>query len=306
MYDNIPKISILVITYNQEKVIGRAIDSVLCQKEYVHEIIIGEDCSTDNTRNIVKEYAEKFPKLIKPIYNEQNLGIFGNMENLYDKPTGDVVFLLAGDDEFCNGLFISAIRLIEDKKINYRNESFCFYFDFKEINNNGHETVFSNEMINNNFNPVSLKLRGLINNRSCGFSSKILNKFSPVPKDIGIYADLILDIQLQKYSTHNYYFPFIGSIYYTDIGIAKNTSKQEHYKSLIKACDEIERIIPLNKRDKNYNKFRKEFSDFNITPSLRQFFKVAYYYFNSIQYRYGIRGLKINKTFSIMRRLFLF
>ena len=52
------KLSVFVVTYNQEEFIKRALDSVLMQKvSFNYEIIIGEDCSTDSTPQICDEYA---------------------------------------------------------------------------------------------------------------------------------------------------------------------------------------------------------------------------------------------------------
>ena len=83
---NEPIVSILMPTYNQEKYVGQAIESVLNQnfdKNYV--IIIGDDCSTDNTRTICEKYQNKYPEAIKLIFNESNLGIVKNYQNLFNQ-----------------------------------------------------------------------------------------------------------------------------------------------------------------------------------------------------------------------------
>ena len=55
-------LSIYVPTYNHEKYIARALDSILMQKtDYAYEVLVGEDASTDNTRAILKEYEKKYP-----------------------------------------------------------------------------------------------------------------------------------------------------------------------------------------------------------------------------------------------------
>ena len=56
-------LSIYVPTYNHEKYIARALDSILMQKtDYAYEVLVGEDASTDNTRAILKEYEKKLWK----------------------------------------------------------------------------------------------------------------------------------------------------------------------------------------------------------------------------------------------------
>lgn len=58
-----PKASILIITYNQEDSIGRAIESVLAQDcPYSYEIVIGDDASTDGTRAICEDYSIRYPE----------------------------------------------------------------------------------------------------------------------------------------------------------------------------------------------------------------------------------------------------
>ena len=98
-----PRHTIIVITFNQEGLIGRALDSILNQKEFIYEIIIFDDCSTDKTWMVIQEYKNKYPSIIKPFRNPINLGIFGNIESTWAKASGDIIWYLSGDDEFCNG-----------------------------------------------------------------------------------------------------------------------------------------------------------------------------------------------------------
>ena len=68
-----PLVSIAVITYNQQESLPKTLDSLLAQKvDFPYEIVVGEDCSTDNTREVLKGYVERYPDIIKPIYNETN------------------------------------------------------------------------------------------------------------------------------------------------------------------------------------------------------------------------------------------
>lgn len=66
-------VSINCITYNHEKYIAEAIESFLMQKtNFKYEILIHDDASTDRTAQIIREYEEKYPDLIKPIYQTEN------------------------------------------------------------------------------------------------------------------------------------------------------------------------------------------------------------------------------------------
>ena len=67
-------LSICVITYNHEKYISKALDSILMQKtNYSFEVLIADDCSTDNTPNILKEYEERYPAFFQIIYRKKNM-----------------------------------------------------------------------------------------------------------------------------------------------------------------------------------------------------------------------------------------
>lgn len=95
-----PLVSVIVITYNQENVLHKALDSILMQETiYSYEIIVGDDCSTDNTCKVLEEYAKKYPQ-IRPIYNEKNLGILGNIKNVLSHVRGKYISGCAGDDQW--------------------------------------------------------------------------------------------------------------------------------------------------------------------------------------------------------------
>lgn len=76
-------VSITMISYNHEPYIRQCLDSILSQKvNFRYEVIIGEDCSPDNSRAILKEYEEKYPDIFVMLYNERNLGVSQNSANV--------------------------------------------------------------------------------------------------------------------------------------------------------------------------------------------------------------------------------
>jgi len=94
-----PLVSILMITFNQEKFIAQAIESVLMQRvNFKYEIVIGEDCSTDRTRDIVLEYQEKYSDRIKLLLQGKNAGMHKNFVDTYYACMGKYIALLEGDD----------------------------------------------------------------------------------------------------------------------------------------------------------------------------------------------------------------
>lgn len=92
-------LSIHLITYNNEKYIEETLQSILKQKvNFNFEIVIGDDCSTDNTLKIITSYQKKHPSLFKIKKNETQLGILKNFKTTLDRCQGKYVFDLAGDD----------------------------------------------------------------------------------------------------------------------------------------------------------------------------------------------------------------
>ena len=95
-------VSVLCATYNQEKYIRQALESFVMQKtNFPFEVIVNDDASTDKTPEIIKEYAEKYPNIIKPIYQKENQyskGISIIMECCYPKAKGKYLAWCEGDD----------------------------------------------------------------------------------------------------------------------------------------------------------------------------------------------------------------
>ena len=100
-----PLVSVFMITYNHEKYIAQAIESALMQKtDFNYEIVIGEDCSTDRPREIVVDYANRYPEIIKPILHENNVGAKANSESVRKACIGKYVAILEGDDYWIDPL----------------------------------------------------------------------------------------------------------------------------------------------------------------------------------------------------------
>ena len=98
-------VSIVSITYNHEKYIAQAIDSFLMQEtNFDFEIIIGEDCSTDNTLEIIKEYKAKHPDKIELITSENNVGMMPNFIRTLEACKGKYIALCEGDDYWTDPL----------------------------------------------------------------------------------------------------------------------------------------------------------------------------------------------------------
>jgi glycosyltransferase involved in cell wall biosynthesis len=94
------KISVVITSFNQSKYLIEAIESVIHQTSRAHEIIVADDCSSDGSVDVIKNYMQKYPDLVIGVFNEKNRGIPQNRNSGLGKVTGDFVFILDGDDRF--------------------------------------------------------------------------------------------------------------------------------------------------------------------------------------------------------------
>ena len=107
-----PKVSIIIACFNNEATIKSALESALAQDYPNFEIIVNDDCSTDNTVEIVAKYLGD--ARIKFSANLKNLGVYGNFDKcIRQLATGEYFTMVNGDDFFINKHFISqAVNLV--------------------------------------------------------------------------------------------------------------------------------------------------------------------------------------------------
>lgn len=98
-----PLVSVLMITYNHGPYLADAIEGVIAQQtDFPIELLIGEDCSTDNTREVALDYQRRYPQLIRVIYSEKNVGAALNFKRIVVESRGEYAALCEGDDWWCN------------------------------------------------------------------------------------------------------------------------------------------------------------------------------------------------------------
>lgn len=97
-----PLVSIVCITYNHEPYIRDALNGFLMQKtDYPFEVLIHDDASIDNTADIIRDFEQRYPNIIKPIYqteNQYSKGIKISPTFNFPRAQGDYIALCEGDD----------------------------------------------------------------------------------------------------------------------------------------------------------------------------------------------------------------
>lgn len=117
MFDEDLMFSVEMTTYNQKDYVGKALQSILDQKHnYKYEILVSDDCSTDGTQEIIKSFHEKYPDIIKPVYNKKNLGAMPNYYTNINRVKGKYLMGCAGDDFWLPGKVESQIQFLENNK----------------------------------------------------------------------------------------------------------------------------------------------------------------------------------------------
>jgi glycosyltransferase involved in cell wall biosynthesis len=94
----LPLVSVTIVTYNQKEYLKEAIESVLAQTYENLEIIVADDCSTDGSQALAKEYQNRYPGKFVLKFARKNMGVTANCNEAHNICTGKYVAWFAGDD----------------------------------------------------------------------------------------------------------------------------------------------------------------------------------------------------------------
>lgn len=287
------KITVFVITYNQEDVINRAMDSILSQKEWgLYQVIIGDDCSKDRTYDILLDYQKQYPGIVRPIRNEKNMGIYGNLQNLLNyRDDSDLYLLCSGDDALCEGFFKAVQELIVSKNISL-DEKIGIYSDWKAIDPMGKETIKKHNIVLKKYRLWGLQMRGIIGTRSLLYSKKVIDSFRPVILDRGLrLSESLFDSQPARIIEKAYYIPKVTSIYYTGIGVSTSLSNTGYAttQNIEKWEYLLNNQIVQIRNDKYYAKYQIARSRFIINPCMKYWAIVSWFHFWGL-YPFSLKG----------------
>lgn len=98
-----PLVSVYMLAYRHERFIAEAIEGVVSQQcDFSFELIIGEDCSPDRTRQIAIDYQKRYPHIIRILTSERNVGAYANARRCQLATRGRFVAICEGDDYWHN------------------------------------------------------------------------------------------------------------------------------------------------------------------------------------------------------------
>jgi len=218
------RVSIFMLTYNQEQFIAQTIESVLMQKtNFSYQLVIGEDCSTDATRSICKSYAQQFPekiKLLAPL--EKNIGLIANYMRTIKECNGKYIAICDGDD-----YWIDEYKLQKQVDFLENNPDFSMVYTrvrklfpngaFKESVVNPKKTTSIDDLISDNYIPSVTALFKNIQNHQNQLPDWILN----FP-----YGDWPTYLWTIRNGGKIHFLDEVTAVYRMDIGVSSNITKK--------------------------------------------------------------------------------
>lgn len=228
------KHSVIIITYNQEMYISTCIESILQQSVIPYELIISDDCSTDNTWDIIMEYQKRFPQIIKIYRNEQNIGINPHLNKIKQYPTGDIVNVVAGDDMLPEGILYKYSEFIKKNNL-FVNIPFMIYTNSFLLSPDGTIREVSN-YINRKHTPLDLTCFHAMYIWETGMSIELFKKTADIRTDIGYQADWLYHIDRTLECERYFYIDEPGYIYRENVGVTVSSHITALAESRYKVC----------------------------------------------------------------------
>ncbi|KQT17873.1 hypothetical protein ASG31_03805 [Chryseobacterium sp. Leaf404] len=123
-----PVVSIFCMVYNHEKFLKQTLDGFLMQNTNFNTlIVIGEDCSTDNSRKVLLDYSNKYPGKFKILLHDKNIGANANQQIILENCRGKYVAMCEGDDYWTDPLKLQ-------KQIDFLEENSQYVMCFHKVN----------------------------------------------------------------------------------------------------------------------------------------------------------------------------
>lgn len=271
--------SILLITYRQENMISGCLDSILSQSVMPYEIVIADDHSPDNTWQIIQEYAQKYPSIIRAYRNDTNLGLFANFNKLIKQPQGDFVNIVAGDDFLPAGILEKYNEFIEHNALDCQ-DAFIIHTNSEVLKPDG-KKIFKDNSTNFQPNMFEVGAFHCFWGWDTGMSIGLVKKLGYAREDAGYQADLLWHMEKNALADNHYFLNEVGYIYRANVGVSVATDHKEHLRSK----REVIELIYSEFQDRITPKMRKyfEFDDtwmvYNAEPSFKTYCNFVYHYF---------------------------
>lgn len=259
--ENNLKVSVIIPNYNYAKYLKKRVKIIEKQTYPIYELIILDDCSTDNSREVIEKLSKKYK--IKKIFNDQNSGcVFKQWQKGIENATGDLIWIAEADDQADKKFLEKMVPCFEDKDV------ILAFADSKQINTRGrvirktykdladeyHIGRYNNSYVNDGIDEITnhLIIKNYIYNASGtlirkGNYHKILNECTKfkLAGDWYFYVSLLEKGKVAYISdTLNYHRIHTSSV-------TKTTKKQLHYDEVTSIQDNIMKKFKVTKKAKD-------------------------------------------------------
>jgi len=267
---NKPTHCVVMVTYNHEKWIRMALESIFDNTVLPNKVIICDDCSTDATWGTVLEFKSKYSDIIDCYRNEKNLGIFQNINKSYVlgiESGCDIISDLSGDDYLKKGLFEELNRVVFENNIDVYNDKFIIVTNTEELYPDGQKKTVDNYHLRKETDLTYYRVLGKLSYREIGLSRNVLKDIPLYRYDLGLMADLLFCMSYEQKCNKFYFTPFVSTGYRVNIG----TVSKERKEVLKKSRFEVEKIVlqqfELSNRTKKHLKHSICMYEYNLAVS---------------------------------------
>lgn len=252
------KVSVIIPNYNYAKYLKKRVKVIEKQTYPIYELIVLDDCSTDNSREVIDKLAKKYN--IKTIYNEKNSGcVFKQWQKGIEAATGDLIWIAEADDQADKKFLEKMVPCFEDKKV------ILAFSDSKQINTRGrvirktykdladeyHINRYDNGYVNDGIDEITnhLVIKNYIYNASGtlirkGNYHKILEECT----DFKLAGDWYFYVNLLEKGKVAYINETLNYHRIHTSSVTKTTKKQLHYDEVVRIQEYIKKKYKVPKK----------------------------------------------------------
>ncbi len=285
-----PLLTVCLLTYNHSKFIDKAIEGVLTQKvNFLFEIVIADDYSTDGARDILQNYKAKYPDKIKLILQQKNVGAVQNWIDLITYPTTKYIAYFEGDD-----YWIDEHKLQKQVDFLESNEdySICYTNGYFIKENENFELVETN-IVNNKNKPSNTINQTELLSKNCVLTLTVVFRNNNINIPNWIRKVLLVDWSffiLLSLNGKIMYLKDITAIYRMhNNGIFSMLGNKKQLIAYINSGEIIKKNLPTNLSKQmqagQKNRVSELINIFKVEKDYKQFFK----YFFKLGYLFSFK-----------------
>ena len=244
------KVSVCVVTYNHENYIRTCLESIIKQEtDFEFEIIVGDDCSTDGTSLIIREFELQYPGRVKYLDHKKNIGASKNYITVHNEAIGEYIAHIDGDDYWATNKLNEQVKFMENSK-----ECIAVYSNAIVVAKENKSIGIFNSSINHIFDTNYLISRG---NFLC--HSTLMYRSAIKDKILNISGNFI-DYQIHIKLSENGFLGYINknlTIYRSDSSSSIFIDNNNYIRKLY-----LNALLNINKTKVNSSSLHAAFANF--------------------------------------------